>query len=429
MKIIIAGAGVGGLFLAKVLSEKDYDISIFENRDKDSLSYDWYDDVSYDTFLKSGISKNRLSFYSKKDWSFIMYGSTNVTKINIPDEKKDISVHRRTLSEELMKDLKGVAFHFGEKVLSPIVKDEKVVGIKTIKGEYYADLIIDSAGVDSPLRTNLPDKAKIQKEIKQEEKFSVYRAFFERNQEFKEDYHTNKAYLRHLGRRGISWAIDGKDVDVLIGNIGSISNEEIESALNDIKRDNQMIIGQALSAGKYIIPVRRPLAKMVWNGYVALGDSAFMTIPMLGSGIRSSILSAKILSEVIETIKPDFPEKKLWLYQARVIKELLYTHYSVDIMKNWLLKASLKDIAFIANSKIVSASDMALVASGNPFELSCKEMFKKAIKGISKPRLLIDLLITLIKGKSALKKAQEIPLEFEEKKVARWINSIEKYYK
>ena len=47
------------------------------------------------------------------------------------------------------------------------------------------------------------------------------------------------------------------------------------------------------------IPVRQPLAVMIADGYAAIGDSAFMAIPINGSGIGCSMRAGKMLADAV----------------------------------------------------------------------------------------------------------------------------------
>lgn len=110
---------------------------------------------------------------------------------------------------------------------------------------------------------------------------------------------SQKIYLKHKNENGISWCFLKKDdetSDVLVGRIGSLSDETYENAIADLKEDNP-VIGNKVSGGDAIfeIPVRRPLSNLVANGYVLLGDSACMTIPIIGSRIGSGLKAAKCL--------------------------------------------------------------------------------------------------------------------------------------
>ena len=49
-KIIIAGAGHGGLIAGSLLAEKGYDVTVYERHIRDDLGYDWEDSVEKKIF-------------------------------------------------------------------------------------------------------------------------------------------------------------------------------------------------------------------------------------------------------------------------------------------------------------------------------------------------------------------------------------------
>lgn len=222
-----------------------------------------------------------------------------------------------------MERLKETTIDEGNAAKEAICKDGKVIGIKTNKGDVFGDLIVDCCGVDSFIRKSLPDEFGITKEIDEDDIFNVYRGFYKRTDAEKEEF-TNKAYLRHLGRKGISWALDKEDhIDVLIGNAGKFTKSALDVSFEHLLETNKTLSSDLIESAVCRIPVRRPLEKMFANGYVALGDSACMTIPMLGSGIASSMRAGKILASVILEANGVYTEETLYPYQVRVAKGLV----------------------------------------------------------------------------------------------------------
>ena len=72
----------------------------------------------------------------------------------------------------------SVDFEYKQKILGPILYGNRVVGIKTDKGDFYADLVIDACGLNSPIRRALPLSMGIQNNPIEYEQFYIYRAFF-----------------------------------------------------------------------------------------------------------------------------------------------------------------------------------------------------------------------------------------------------------
>ena len=71
----------------------------------------------------------------------------------------------------------NVRFEF-ENNVSLITEDDAVKGLSTAEGDVYADLVIDACGVLSPLRSSLPEKYLVEKNLSKGELFYVRRAYF-----------------------------------------------------------------------------------------------------------------------------------------------------------------------------------------------------------------------------------------------------------
>lgn len=87
---------------------------------------------------------------------------------------------------------------------------------------------------------------------------------------------------------------------MLIGRAGELPKETFDRAYKALKASNPIISDEIVRGGRTcIIPIRYPLTHMVADGYAAIGDAAFMTIPMIGSGIENSMKAACILADTI----------------------------------------------------------------------------------------------------------------------------------
>lgn len=60
-KIIVAGAGHGGIIAAAKLAEKGYDVTVYEKKVKEELGYDWLDAIDIKIFNDVGLPLPDLS--------------------------------------------------------------------------------------------------------------------------------------------------------------------------------------------------------------------------------------------------------------------------------------------------------------------------------------------------------------------------------
>lgn len=428
MKIVFIGAGMASLVASEKLARHGVEVSVFEKNRYECLSYDWHDDINRDAFDAYGLPCPKDgTYFVKKNWTFIPPSERIEVDLNLDESELDWSTERRLLAQQYVDRAKDIVdFHFDSEVERLIVQDGAVKGIVVNGAEVFADLVVDNSGAMSKFRASLPDEMKIAKSPKKDEIFVAYRAFHKKKDGVPDPQNSNRAYLKHMGETGISWSIlDPSDtVNVLIGRVGEMSQSTFESAYRALKTSNPQISDDVVRGGiRCVIPVRYPLLRMVGDGYVAIGDSAFMTIPMIGSGIENSMKAACMLADTILNAH-SVDKKDIWQYQVKYFQSRGANHIGVDIMKRWLLGASPKDLDWLFENGVVDDKDMACGATGKLVSLSLKDMLGKLRKGWKRLPLLLRMSAMLSKTKRAAKIGMKIPKVYDEKKIDRWSEKI-----
>ncbi|MDR3263518.1 MAG: NAD(P)/FAD-dependent oxidoreductase [Clostridiales bacterium] len=426
MKIIVIGAGEGGIAAAHGLATGGHGVTVYEKNKREDLGYDWHDDVSQSLFTDLGIAVPDDCFFVKKDWSFIAPSADKWIKISQSQNADEYSVERRPLKDILIKRAEeaGVEFVFGQKIERLIIENTAVKGAVTQDGEIRADIVIDSSGALSPFRASLPRDIGIPSMPASYEIFHAYRGFFEKNPDEETDtVNTNKAYLKFLGRSGIAWCIQDSPTgqfNVLIGQTGALTQNDLKSAFAFLKQDNPALTDKLIRGGITVsIPVRYPASKMVADGYALVGDAAFMTIPMLGSGIASSIRAGKLLAETINK-NLSAAAAGLWDYQVGFMTATGAKHAAIDILKRWLLDAKDEDLKYLMESGLIAEKDFNAAASGEMLVFKPYELIQKALSGRDNLPLLLKLKSLISKSKSAYKCGMNIPVLYDAQAVSAW---------
>lgn len=429
MKIIVAGAGIGGLYAAYLFGKKGHGVTVYERTDcLENMRYDWHDDANPTAIKNLGIEIPKESF-PKKDWTFIS-PCGNILGMTQSDENRDFSIERRPFNKVLYgmaKEYSDVVF--GKEIKSAYIEDGTVCGVVFADGGVEkCDLVIDSCGVDSPIRRSLPVTYGIDGDVGEEGVFAAYRAFYDAVPDAEVRY-TNKVYMKHLGKQGISWCIVDNDptkINVLVGRIGKLNKEELNLSLAELRKDNP-VLGEKLERGGIVckIPVRRPLDVMVADGYAAIGDAACMTVPLIGSGIVTSLYAAKYLFEAVGDGN-DSSAGKLWAYQYKVYADFGAQHCGVDYLKNWLLRQKNSTIDWIFGSGIMNNRDLQETSVGKLIKLTFKDAAEKLRKGFTRLHILIPMALMLSKAQKIVKIAKNIPEKYDEMAIAKWANRLDK---
>ena len=293
---------------------------------------------------------------------------------------------------------------------------------------------------NSPVRKDLPSEFGVSQH-KENEVFVAYRAFYEKNADAPAPKYTNKVYLKHMGNAGISWVIQDNDpdlVNVLVGRVGSLSSYDLEVAIGDLRKTNPTI-GQKVvrGGGLYTIPVRYPATRMVANGYAAIGDAAFMTIPMLGSGIATSMLAGQLLAETVgenlsRGVKKEdlFKVSRLWRYQVKVFREFGAVHCAVDVLKRGVLNFPDTMLDWMLGSQVLTNEEIGCLAAGKMLRVGAKEAIRKIkVTEGSRLRTLIKVNNLLQKSLMAYRLARNIPRNYDPNITRTWEVNLKRYFK
>ncbi len=427
--IIVAGAGHGGLAAAAILARNGFEVTVYEKRKRKGIGYDWTD-----TFDLYSLEAAQI----KLPDDFTVEKSTNITFVppseniiivqDIDEESLTVKIERRELYDILIKNAEdaGVKLVFGCEIKAPLFAGDRVVGVETDKhGKKYADLVIDACGHQSVIRKNMPDCLGIQKELGKNESFYVYRGLFEKG---KEALHKYKVYLMPDKTMGIGWVIsDKKYCDVLIGEFEPIDQAEVDRKLAFFRRNNSVLGKKLLRGGEFAeIPVRQTLSIIVADGYAAIGDSAFMTVPLLGSGISNSLKAAAILSDVIINDETKtYSAETLWDYQKRYFEEIGSGMAKMAIVKCMLPKLTAEQVDYAFEKELITRDELTISSGG--FNLDTG-IFKKAI-ALIKDKSLIGSLAGVGKDMGLLTAAlASMPEDFSRKKVLQWAARYDKLF-
>ncbi len=438
-KIIVAGGGHGGIATAMLLAKRGFDVTVYEKNAKDKMGYDWTDIFDKKGWLAVDIPLPEKDKYNlKQDMTF--YGPAMATALtqHTEEDKKEIQMERREIYAHLIAHAEkaGVKFEYEQDIVAPIFYGNRVVGIKTNKDNFYADLVIDACGLNSPIRRAMPATTGIQNNPIEYEQFYVYRAFFNKACEVPE-HDKFKVILLPNNELGISWiATEEEHTDVLIGRFHKFDRDY---ALDQIEkmRESNPIIGTEIVRGDDFanIPVRQPLGVLVADGYAAIGDSGFMTVPVIGSGIANSLKAARILADAISEDKScSYSAETLWTYQKNFYKQIGAPLAPLACVKLLLTRLEGHELDYIFAKGILNAEDMTIDADSTSLGAMLGGMSMEDIKiklsGLVNNKVVLGKVVKMgLQLARATAVTAAMPPVYNRKAILKWVDEYNKCFK
>ncbi len=436
-KILVAGAGHGGISAAINLARAGYDVTVYEKQKREEMGYDWEDAIELSAFDFAEIERPDESIYIKSHHMAYMSPDGNHI-LRMPYDKgigRRVHMERKGLTKHLFAqaDKAGVKLVFEREIIGPIVEGNRVKGMKIKDGErelaVEGDLLIDAAGLFSPIRRQLPESSGVLKDFEDRNIFNAYRIYFDNTDGTVTDPAYNVTFF-HMDKPGISWTItDEKFVDIIVGKFkmkGELTMKEVEDSIADFRSRYPFIGEKVLRGGEKIesIPISRMVPKIVYNGYAAVGDSAGMTIPLSGSGLVLSIMGGKYLADCVKSIgNGEFSEKNLWKYEYNYFQEQGRNYLLLDVFKNFFTYVTAKDLNYILKKKILTEQQFS-VADGEPLVLPLKQIIHIVLNCGPMIKIVPHLVGALASLPVIPVVARTMPKEYDEKKFKKW----EKFY-
>ncbi len=438
-KIIVAGGGHGGIAAGAILAGNGFDVTVYEKNKRKDMGYDWTDIFDRKAFTAIGMDVPDSSLWAlKNDMTFFGPGMKTALRQNTPEDQLELQMERKTIYDCLIAYAEecGVKFEFGKSVDGPLMLGNRVAGVRIGKKDIFADLVIDACGINSPLRMNLPKYLGIQKEPKEYERFYVWRGFYEKIDcgEVEDKF---KVLLFHKGKLGISWVAGEEEyTDILIGRFAKLDKEEVEKTLGCLREENPHLGEKLVRGGEFVeIPVRQPLGVLVADGYAAIGDSAFMTVPIIGSGIANSMKAGAILANaVIDDKTESYSGATLWKYQRDYYEKIGNGLAPLACIKLLLTRLECDELDYIFEKGILNAEDMTIGADSTNLGALLGGMSIDDIK-IKVGGLLgnTDVLKKVIRLGTDIAAVMAVtaamPKEYNLKKVYAWAEKYNKCFK
>ena len=436
--IIVAGGGLAGMIVAcsaAYYSRESLRILIV---DRNELSNMGKKTVS-GWICGDAVGKNTVDYMSSRigiEWRYpeiehpvkgvIAYSPNHETAISFDGE--GYILNRRLLPQKQMKDALKAGVEVRDQVVlrSLIIENNNVIGVegedKLNKSLFKktAKIVVDCTGVTSVLRNNLTIKSYIQRRIDRDDLEATGRYIYNFDIAEHDDTFFNPDYcIIHLDQKlapgGYGWVFPkGKDkVNIGLGvqqkaferrNKEMGVHKDLKTLIDEYVEINPVIANPKIADsdkdegngwGTWQVSVRRQNDCMVANGYMLVGDSAWMPKPLDAGGIGPAIVAATIAGkDAVEAIEAeDVTEKGLWKYNKDYINDYGYKTAGLEVFRRMLQGLTNEQINY-GMKHFLSKMDIDKITNGEHPQFSNVDKLAMVIRGAVNKRLADNLKFT-----------------------------------
>jgi len=349
-----------------------------------------------------------------------------------PDHETSISfdgegyiLNRKVLPQKQLNDALsvGIEIKYNLALRNLLTDNNNVIGVEGEDLETKSPfkktckIVIDCTGVTSVLRTNLPINSHIQKKINRDDLEATGRYIYNFKNEVEDNTFFDPDYcLIHLDQNiapgGYAWVFPKGKSKVNIGlgvqqkameehNRKQGQRKDLKTKIDDYVGMNPVIKNPQIADGEdddgnswgtWQVSVRRQNDCLVANGYMMVGDSAWMPKPLDAGGIGPAIIAATIAGkDAVQSIQAnDFSEESLWQYNLDFVEAYGYKTAGLEVFRRLLQKLSNDQLNF-GMKHFLSKLDVENITNGEHPEFGMVDKLNMLIHGAINKRLAEDL--------------------------------------
>ena len=349
-----------------------------------------------------------------------------------PDHETSISfdgegyiLNRKVLPQKQLNDALnvGIEIKYNLALRNVLTDNNNVIGVEgedlETKSPFKktSKIVVDCTGVTSVLRTNLPINSHIQKKINRDDLEATGRYIYNFENEVEDNTFFDPDYcLIHLDQNiapgGYAWVFPKGKSKVNIGlgvqqksmeehNRKQGQRKDLRTKIDDYVRMNPVIKNPQIADGEsddgnnwgtWQVSVRRQNDCLVANGYMLVGDSAWMPKPLDAGGIGPAIIAATIAGkDAVQSIQAnDYSEESLWQYNLDFVDAYGYKTAGLEVFRRLLQKLSNDQINF-GMKHFLSKLDIENITNGEHPEFGMVDKLNMFIHGAINKSLAEDL--------------------------------------
>ncbi len=390
--ILIVGASTTGCWFARKMAEKGFKVLVIEKEEPENVSR------SYDVFhmsrpemeefdLEIPDPDNPVRAFSFADSPMLSpYGNYPKASDGGPET---IGLHKHEyimLMADRAKEA-GAEIIYGADFADLIFDGKKVKGgiYKTADGIEHsveAKLVADCSGIPSVARTKLPDSSVVDNhKLTPRDILYVILYYVEYLNKDLDPRSLDGFFLQYK-----SWSAPSGNKNGAILGIGAFYGYDYAQEVFDSQFTKNVKFPEykVEKIEKGMTPYHRSVYSFVDDGFIAMGDAAFLTKPTCGEGCTSSLVQGKIAVEVIsELLKEGKPltRDNMWSINPRYMKAQGKDFDSMRPLLMGIISPSFEEAEFMFKNEVIF-SQKILGGVNTGLEIDGKDI-ADIIKGIS----------------------------------------------
>lgn len=352
---------------------------------------------------------------------------------SIPFDGDGYMLNRQLLPERQNERSKkmGIEFVFEKNLTGLIYDGNQVVGVSGLDMKTKepfkktAKLVVDTTGMTSMLRNQITNTTKMEKKVDRRDVESTGRhiMYFDQGEEDLTEFDPDYCIIhldQDIAPGGYGWVFPkGKNkVNIGLGVEKTLlearnkrlgKKDNVSSLINEYLERNKAIKNARLSTdpedknnatGNFQVSVRRQNDCMVANGFMIVGDSAWMPKPLDAGGIGPALVAGTIAGKcAVEAIQSgDVTEKGLWKYNKEFINEYGYKTAGLELFRR-LIQTLTNDQIDYGMKHFLGNLDVEAISKGEHPDFSALGKLGMIIRGALNKTLADGLRFTTQQNK------------------------------
>ena len=436
--VIIAGGGLAGTVAAQsVLHHSNHRLSVLVI-DRNPSNLPGQKSVA-GWICGDAVSKEAVDFMSERIG--VTWGSPEIEhhvkgvmafspdrETAIPFDGDGYMLNRRLLPEVQNERTHkmGAEFDFNVNLMGLVYDGNQVVGVKGVNSqtkEAYqrtASIVIDATGMTSMLRNQISNTTKMERKVDRRDVESTGRhiMYFEDGEEDLTEFDPDYCIIhldQDIAPGGYGWVFPkGKNkVNIGLGVEKTLletrnkrlgKKDNVTTLINEYVHRNCAIKNPRVSeddndrqnaTGNFQVSVRRQNDCMVANGFMLVGDSAWMPKPLDAGGIGPALVAGTIAGRcAVKAIESgDVTEAGLWGYNKEFVNEYGYKTAGLEVFRR-LIQTLTNDQISYGMKHFLGNLDVEAISKGEHPDFSNLGKLSMIIRGALNKKLADGLRFT-----------------------------------